>query len=52
MRNNAVVLQHDIKGFSVRAVEKILIYGINNGYTFKALTTNSPISHHGVHICK
>ena len=44
----AVVLQHDIHGFSVDAVEQILIWGINNGYTFQALTPNSPICHHGV----
>ena len=52
MRNNAVVLQHDIKGFSVNAVERIIQYGLNNGYTFKALDVNSPTAHHGVHICK
>lgn len=32
-----VVLQHDSKGFSVEAVETILRWGRNNGYTFKAL---------------
>ena len=44
----AVVLQHDIYKYSVDAVEKILIWGIENGYTFKALTVNSPTCHHQV----
>ncbi len=47
-KNSAVVLQHDIQGFSVDAVEKILIWGIQNGYTFQALTPNSPVCHHPV----
>ena len=50
--DSSVVLQHDIKGFSVNAVEKIIEYGLNNGYTFKPLTVDSPITHHGVHTCK
>ena len=44
----AVVLQHDIHGYSVDAVEEILIWGIQNGYTFQALTPNSPTCHHQV----
>ena len=52
MRNNSVVLQHDIKKFSVEAVEEIIKYGLNNGFTFKALDENSPTAHHGVHACK
>lgn len=44
----AVVLQHDIHDFSVDAVEQILIWGIQNGYTFQALTPNSPTCHHPV----
>ena len=50
--DNSVVLQHDIKGFSVNAVERIIEYGLNNGYTFKALDVNSPTAHHGVYTCK
>lgn len=45
----AVVLQHDIHDYSVEAVEDILIWGLNNGYTFQALTPNSPGMHHGVY---
>lgn len=44
----AVVLQHDIHEFSVAAVEEILIWGLANGYTFQALTPNSPTCHHSV----
>ena len=47
-RRISVVLQHDIKGFSVDAVEKILIWGKKNGYQFLALDMTSPTSHHGV----
>ena len=45
---NAIVLQHDIKNFSVNAVEDIIIWGLNNGYTFSALYPSSPTAHHGV----
>ena len=44
----AVVLQHDIHEFSVAAVEEILVWGLANGYTFQALTPNSPVCHHPV----
>lgn len=44
----AVVLQHDIKGFSVDAVEKIIIWGLSNGYTFLPLDVSSPGCHHRV----
>jgi len=32
-----VVLQHDIKDFSVAAVERIILWGLDNGYQFAAL---------------
>ena len=47
-KRTAVVLQHDTKGYSVDAVERIIIWGLQNGYTFKALDANSPGCHHGV----
>lgn len=47
-KNHAVVLQHDIKDFSVVAVESVLQWGAENGYTFKALDLNSPTVHHGI----
>ena len=46
--NNSIVLQHDIRGYSVKAVEDIIIWGIANGYTFLPLGPNSPTAHHGL----
>ncbi len=43
-----VVLQHDIYGFSVEAVEQILEWGTSNGYTFRALDDSSPMVHHRI----
>lgn len=47
-QNVSIVLQHDIKGYSVAAVEKIIIWGLNNGYTFLPLDSTSPTSHHRI----
>lgn len=47
-KTNTIVLMHDIKGFSVDAVEDIIKWGLENGYTFKALTMNSPTAHHPI----
>ena len=44
----SVVLQHDIKDYSVAAVENVLKWGLENGYSFKALQLESPSAHHGV----
>lgn len=44
----AVVLQHDTKGFSVEAVEWIIGWGKASGYRFAALDENSPTVHHNV----
>ena len=44
----SVVLQHDIKDFSVSAVESVIQWGLNNGYSFKALQLDSPSAHHGL----
>lgn len=46
--STCVVLQHDIKDFSVAAVESIIIWGMNNGYRFAALDTDSYGAHHGI----
>lgn len=43
-----VVLQHDVKDYSVAAVGKIIEYGNANGYNFKPLTLDSFTAHHGV----
>lgn len=45
---SSVVLQHDTKGFSVDAVERIIQYAKNRGYIFAPLTAGSFAAHHGV----
>ena len=45
----SIVLQHDTKEFSVEAVERIIKYGMENGYTFLPMTEESEfLAHHGV----
>jgi peptidoglycan/xylan/chitin deacetylase (PgdA/CDA1 family) len=48
VRRISVVLQHDIKWFSVDAVERILKWGIANGYRFEVLTMDGPYARHRV----
>lgn len=43
-----VVLQHDIKKYSIDAVSEIIKYGLSHGYTFRPLTMESPNVHHGL----
>lgn len=43
--SSIVVLQHDVKSYSVNAVESIIQYGLKNGYTFLALNMSSPTMH-------
>ena len=47
-RESSVVLMHDIHSYTIDAVEGILIWGTNHGYTFEALTPDSPTCHHGI----
>lgn len=44
----AVILQHDIKEFSVNAVEDIIKWGLENGYRFRAMSDTSPMAHQGI----
>lgn len=44
----SVVLMHDTYGISVNAVERIILWGIENGYTFLPLNQDSPTAHHNV----
>ena len=44
--NVSIVLQHDIKSFSVEAVEDILFWGIQNGYTFLPMDNTTPMVHY------
>ena len=43
-----VVLQHDVRPYSVEAVERIIEYSEANGYVFEPLKIDSPTVHHGV----
>ena len=45
-RNHSIVLQHDIKKFSVNAVDNIIEWGLANGYTFKAIDRDTPLVHY------
>ena len=47
-KNTAIVLQHDIKKYSIDAVEGIINWGLANGYKFLPLTSQSPTCHHRV----
>lgn len=40
------VLMHDIYSYSVEAVEQIIQWGLANGYSFQALTSESPTWQH------
>ncbi len=41
-----VVLQHDVKAYSVAAVRQVIEWGLENGYVFAPLTPESPAAHH------
>ncbi len=43
-----VVLQHDVKPYSVAAVRRVIDWGRENGYTFKALDLTSPPMQHPI----
>ena len=47
-RSTSVVLMHDSNGMCIRATERIIQWGLANGYTFAALTYGGPSCHHGV----
>ena len=47
-KEKAVVLLHDIKSYTVDAIEKIIVWGLDNGYTFLPLDQDSPACHHAV----
>ena len=44
----SLVLQHDIAPYSVEAVEEIILWGLENGYSFQPLQENSPGMHHEI----
>lgn len=43
--NYVNILMHDIKSYTVNAVEDVIKYGLEKGYTFLPITTNSPTFH-------
>lgn len=47
-KTSSVVLMHDIKSYTVDAIEAIIVWGLNNGYTFQPLSQFSPTCHHPV----
>lgn len=47
-RPYSIVLQHDSKGYSVDAVERIICWGLKNGYSFLPLDMSSPTAHHHI----
>ena len=47
-RGTSVVLMHDSYGMCLNATERIIEWGLANGYTFAALTYDGPGCHHGV----
>ena len=47
-RTNSVVLCHDVKEWTLDAIEDVIIFCLQNGYTLLPLTENSPTVHHVV----
>ncbi len=47
-RKNSVVLMHDSKSYTVEAVESIVVWCQENGYSLCPLTKDSPASHHKI----
>ncbi len=47
-KGNSVVLLHDIMGHTVNAIEDIILWALDNGYVFRAVTEDSPTCHHKV----
>ncbi len=46
--NVSVVLMHDTKESTVAAVEDIIVWGLENGYTFLPMDETTPLVHHKV----
>ena len=44
-REFAMVLMHDIKGYSVDAVEAIIVWALANGYSFRTIDESTPGFH-------
>ncbi|HAJ73285.1 MAG TPA: polysaccharide deacetylase [Lachnospiraceae bacterium] len=46
--DQSVVLCHDIKEYTVNAIENVIKWGQANGYTFLPLSEGSPTAHQGI----
>ena len=42
----SIVLQHDTKDYSVASVERVIVWGLRNGYCFLSLDESVPVIHH------
>lgn len=47
-KTTSVVLMHDVKPYTVEAIESIIRWGLENGYVFLPLSESSPEVHHTV----
>ena len=47
-RDASVILCHDIKSYTVEAMDDFIEWALKEGYTFLPLTAYSPKAHHGV----
>lgn len=47
-KQTSIVLCHDIKSYTVNAIEDVIRWGQRNGYVFLPLTEDSPVIHHAV----
>lgn len=47
-RNVSMVLMHDIKSYSVEAVEDIIVWALKNGYTFRTVDESTPGFHYKI----
>ena len=47
-KGHSVVLMHDVKSYTIDAIERIIQWGLQNGYTFLPLDENAPVTHHTV----
>ncbi len=41
----SIVLQHDMTSYSVEAVDKIIFWGLEHGYTFLPMSESTPMVH-------
>ena len=44
----SIVLMHDSKSYTVEAVERIVVWCLENGYSLRTLTKDGPASHHRI----